>query len=90
MRKLAMAAMVAMYGCAGAGPGAADECRPLDMMCDADAVFHCAPDVDLIRRGQHVYIWQELVVCDDDEVLGSMSCIETLTGDRVEAECEFD
>lgn len=82
--------LVGVLGCADDGSDAKNECKPLDMRCEGKTVFRCAPDTDLSRHGKYVYVWNETLVCEDDEVFGKATCVESMlpTG-RVDAECEY-
>jgi hypothetical protein len=87
MRKLDFVVLALLWGC-GADAGGADECRPLSMRCEGDVLYDCSPDVDLLRQGATVYSWREILVCEDDEVLGPQTCLESaLPGGRVRAIC---
>ena len=51
----------------------------------------CRLDVELLQRGQHVYIWADVLTCEDDPVLGAYACFEEETRDgRVQATCELE
>lgn len=88
---LLITAAIGIPGCSDSGPEQRNECAPLAMKCEENVVFRCAPDIDLIRRGEHVYVWHETLVCEDSESLGKATCVESMleTG-RVDAECEYE
>lgn len=73
----------------GSSVGSRDECVPLNYRCEGDVMFNCSLDVELLRQGEHVYVWQEVIVCDDDAGFDE-TCVQTETADgRVSAECGF-
>ena len=90
MGLLVMAA-ISVPGCSDNGTGSENECAPLAMKCEGDVVFRCAPDIERSGHGQYVYVWHETLVCEDDEVFGPATCVEsTLPTGRVDAECEYE
>lgn len=76
-----------------AGGGAPDsECRPLDYHCEGKTLYDCRPDVDLLRQGAAVYMWQEVDVCEGSSPIPNTvyACIEhKVEGGRIEAGCEI-
>lgn len=51
----------------------------------------CHPDIEWQRKGKTVYVLEEAETCDDDEVLGASSCVETKTSTgRIDAECTYE
>jgi hypothetical protein len=73
----------------GSGEGSRDECVPLNYRCEGDVMFHCSLDIELLRQGEHVYVWQEAIVCADDAGFDE-TCVETEHANgRVSAECGF-
>ena len=89
MKRL-MSVIMFVAGCAGGAQGPRDECEPLDKKCEEQSMFHCAPDVAHARGGDLVYVWQELLVCEDDDVLGKGVCVETALPDgRNAADCDY-
>lgn len=93
---LAAARLGATFGalilCAcGSSNAPEDECRPLDTICRGRAIMICHPDIEWQRKGKTVYVLEEAETCDDDEVLGASSCVETKTSTgRIDAECTYE
>jgi hypothetical protein len=92
MKKYALSMVVALAllgGCA-ADVSASGECEPLHDRCEGDEILTCQLDVDALMRGHHVYVWAHLIGCNEDDPLGTYTCVATpRTGGRVEASCEL-
>jgi len=81
--------LAGLLGCA-ADVSTQDECQPLHDICEGDQILTCQLDVDELRRGHHVYVRAHLIGCNDDDPIGTYTCVETpRLGGRVEASCEL-